>query len=155
MDAAEAEQRSQILILSSIEVSEAQHRVKLLSFLLFIISSTKLITLVIKVQLWRTSYYCDLFMSVFGFYVATLGIKAANENTSASVHKYLKCLALCEIAWNSYSYYMNVTAQRESSIKMGAANDDPPRHLNYPSSSSSDDDDAASASSTILTNCQA
>ena len=45
MDAAEAERRSQILILSSTEVFEAQHRVKLLSFLLLIILSMELLTL--------------------------------------------------------------------------------------------------------------
>ena len=45
MDADEAAQRSQILILSSQEIFEAQHRVKIFSFLLMIISSMELLTL--------------------------------------------------------------------------------------------------------------
>lgn len=45
LDAEEASRRSQILILSSQEIFEAQHRVKILSFLLMIISSMELLTL--------------------------------------------------------------------------------------------------------------
>ena len=45
LDAEEASRRSQILILSSQEIFEAQHRVKLFSFLLMIISSMELLTL--------------------------------------------------------------------------------------------------------------
>ena len=148
MDAADAERRARIRILSSMEGSEAQHRVKLLllSLLLFIISYVKLISRGLEVQLvqsWKTSDYCFLFMSGFGCFVAILGIKAANENTSASVHKYLKCLVLCGIAWNSYSYYMNVTAQRDAAIDRAAANNDTSRDHNYPPSSSSDDDNTS------------
>lgn len=45
VDADEAERRSQILILSSHEIFEAQHRVKLLSFLLLVVCSMRLLTL--------------------------------------------------------------------------------------------------------------
>mmetsp|Transcript_20665 Transcript_20665/g.44864 ORF Transcript_20665/g.44864 Transcript_20665/m.44864 type:complete len:446 (-) Transcript_20665:259-1596(-) len=45
LDAEEASRRSQILILSSQEIFEAQHRVKIFSFLLMIISSMELLTL--------------------------------------------------------------------------------------------------------------
>lgn len=45
LDADEAARRSQILILSSHEIFEAQHRVKIFSFLLMIISSMELLTL--------------------------------------------------------------------------------------------------------------
>ena len=45
IDADEASRRSQILILSSQEIFEAQHRVKIFSFLLMIISSMELLTL--------------------------------------------------------------------------------------------------------------
>ena len=44
LDAEEASRRSQILILSSQEIFEAQHRVKIFSFLLMIISSMELLT---------------------------------------------------------------------------------------------------------------
>ncbi|KAL7489939.1 hypothetical protein ACHAW6_015675 [Cyclotella cf. meneghiniana] len=45
IDADEAARRSQILILSSQEIFEAQHRVKIFSFLLMIITSMELLTL--------------------------------------------------------------------------------------------------------------
>jgi len=45
LDEDEANRRSQILILSSQEIFEAQHRVKIFSFLLMIISSMELLTL--------------------------------------------------------------------------------------------------------------
>ncbi|KAL7491353.1 hypothetical protein ACHAWT_000726 [Skeletonema menzelii] len=45
LDSEEASRRSQILILSSTEIFEAQHRVKIFSFLLMIISSMELLTL--------------------------------------------------------------------------------------------------------------
>lgn len=45
LDAEEASRRSQVLILSSNEIFEAQHRVKIFSFLLMIISSMELLTL--------------------------------------------------------------------------------------------------------------
>jgi ubiquitin-like protein Nedd8 len=45
LDAEEASRRSQILILSSQEIFEAQHRVKIFSFLLMIITSMELLTL--------------------------------------------------------------------------------------------------------------
>ena len=45
LDAEEASRRSQILVLSSTEIFEAQHRVKIFSFLLMIISSMELLTL--------------------------------------------------------------------------------------------------------------
>lgn len=45
LDSEEASRRSQILILSSQEIFEAQHRVKIFSFLLMIISSMELLTL--------------------------------------------------------------------------------------------------------------
>ena len=45
LNAEEASRRSQILILSSTEIFEAQHRVKIFSFLLMIISSMELLTL--------------------------------------------------------------------------------------------------------------
>ena len=46
LDAEEANRRSQILILSSQEIFEAQHRVKIFSFLLMIICAMELLTLV-------------------------------------------------------------------------------------------------------------
>mmetsp|Transcript_30597 Transcript_30597/g.61066 ORF Transcript_30597/g.61066 Transcript_30597/m.61066 type:complete len:436 (+) Transcript_30597:132-1439(+) len=141
LDAEEASRRSQILILSSQEIFEAQHRVKIFSFLLMIISSMELLTLLtlfvgqgtassseyggevppgnptdappsasneVELRTWQPSDYVDTAISVFGFYVSLLGIKATTENTLQMARRYLGCLILVGIASNSYYYFLNI-----------------------------------------------
>eukprot|EP00956_Cyclotella_meneghiniana_P043953 scaffold295512_cov66-Cyclotella_meneghiniana.AAC.1 len=138
MDADEAAQRSQILILSSQEIFEAQHRVKIFSFLLMIISSMELLTLMSLyvgvdsdypsssgetppgnptdtvtpstqgIRTWQTSDYADTAISAFGFYVSLLGINATTENTLELARRYLVCIVIAGISSNIYYYWLNL-----------------------------------------------
>eukprot|EP00978_Attheya_sp_CCMP212_P026127 scaffold85281_cov58-Attheya_sp.AAC.1 len=152
LDAQEAERRSQILILSSNEIFEAQHKVRLLSFLLLIICAMELLTLFTiligvptdqpngtnpdgtqhddlfsptdpadnadptqqqQLRTWQNTDYADLAVSSFGFYVATLGIKASTENTARLAKQYFYCLLLAGISWNAYYYMLSLKAQED------------------------------------------
>jgi len=160
LDPDEAERRSSILVLGSAEIIEAQNNVKLLSFLLLIISSMELLALMtvavgvpqdetvpdgstpppsptgsdddmmfppqpdIEMRTWRNSDYVDLAISAFGFYVATLGIKATTENTMRLAKQYLVGTVLVGIAWNIFYYYLNIQAEKEADQKRVDATDD-------------------------------
>jgi len=132
VDAQEAERRQQILILSSNEVFEAQHRVKLLCLLLLVMSSFELLTLVTMMlggpetpesglptdgtmRTWQNTDYIDLIISCFGVYVATLGIKATTENTLGLARCYLYCLVLSGISWNAFFFFTSVERAKEES----------------------------------------
>lgn len=161
LDPEEAERRSSILVLGSAEIIEAQNNVKLLSFLLLIISSMELLALFtimvgvpqeeempdsstpppspagtdddmmfpsqheVEMRTWRNSDYFDLAISSFGFYVATLGIKATTENTMRLARQYMIGTVLVGIAWNIFYYYLNIQAEKEADQKrVDASNDD-------------------------------
>mmetsp|Transcript_3587 Transcript_3587/g.5429 ORF Transcript_3587/g.5429 Transcript_3587/m.5429 type:complete len:443 (+) Transcript_3587:326-1654(+) len=149
LDAEEANRQTQIRILSSHEIFEAQNRVKLLSFILLIWCSMELLTLFTiflgvpadepiggagidddgeppgdptdtsshggegEVRPWRQSDYADMCISIFGFYVATLGIKATTENTLALARQYFVCLIIVGLAWNADLFYNNIRAQED------------------------------------------
>ena len=67
-----------------------------------------------EVRTWRNSDYIDLVISSFGFYVATLGIKATTENTMRLARQYLAGTIVVGIAWNIYYYFLNVQAGKEA-----------------------------------------
>lgn len=148
LDIEEARRSSSMsVLLTSSEMFEAQHRVKLLAFLLLIICSMELLTLLtimlgvpqqddndippgdptdipftssspqnnaqVEMRSWRTSDYADLAISAFGFYVATLGIKATTDNTLRTAKRYYVGLIMTGIAWISYYYYINVDDARQ------------------------------------------
>ena len=162
LDPEEAERRSSILVLGSAEIIEAQNNVKLLSFLLLIISSMELLALFtimvgvpqdegmpdsstpppspsptgsdddmmfppqheMEMRTWRNSDYFDLAISSFGFYVATLGIKATTENTMRLARQYMIGTVLVGVAWNIFYYFLNIQAEKEADQKRVDASDD-------------------------------
>ena len=78
-----------------------------------------------EMRTWRNSDYVDLAISSFGFYVATLGIKATTENTLRLARLYLVGTVIVGIAWNIFNYYLNVQAEREMDQKrVDTASDD-------------------------------
>lgn len=138
--------QSMSVLLTSSEMFEAQHRVKLLAFLLLIICSMELLTLLtimlgvpqqddtdippgdptdipfssnpassnqVEMREWRNSDYIDLVISTFGFYVATLGIKATTDNTLRTAKRYYFGLIMTGLAWIGYYYYINVDDARQ------------------------------------------
>jgi len=155
LDEDEAEQRGQILVLGSHEVAEAQNNVKLLSLLLLVFCSMRLLTLfsiamgiaedpnlspdgadgnhtffnnddaygpsdsnnsdpmdpssasasTTEYRTWQTHDYFDLLVSGIGFYVATLGMKATNENTLHLAQSYFIGTFIAGIAWNAWNIY--------------------------------------------------
>jgi len=138
--------QSMSVLLTSSEMFEAQHRVKLLAFLLLIICSMELLTLLtimlgvpqqddtdippgdptdipfssnpatsnqVEMREWRNSDYFDLLISTFGFYVATLGIKATTDNTLRTAKRYYVGLIMTGLAWIGYYYYINVDDARQ------------------------------------------
>mmetsp|Transcript_36797 Transcript_36797/g.41948 ORF Transcript_36797/g.41948 Transcript_36797/m.41948 type:complete len:376 (-) Transcript_36797:239-1366(-) len=129
LDPDEAEMRSSILVLGSAEILDAQNNVKLLSFLLLIITSMQLLALFAtflhvqelptddttsnpndhyqNVDTWKNSNYFELLLYLFGFYSAMLGIKATTENTRRLAFRYLICTVFCGIFWNVFYYYAN------------------------------------------------
>ena len=66
---------------------------------------------------WQNSDYFDLCLSVFGFYVAILGIKATNENTLRLAQQYLICIIIVGCLWNSFYFYLNVQAEEVADAK--------------------------------------
>jgi hypothetical protein len=66
---------------------------------------------------WRNSDYFDLFLSAFGFYVATLGIKATTDNTRALSLRYLIGTVIVGCCWNGFYYYLTVQGEKEADAK--------------------------------------
>jgi len=143
LDAEEARRSSSMVIFTSSEMFEAQHRVKLFSFFLLFISTMELLTLVsimlgasaepymgiddeyipgdptdggisggAQMRSWKNSDYADLVIAVFGFYVATLGIRTTTENTLVSAKRYFYGLLIVGIAWIAYYYYLDIVAEK-------------------------------------------
>lgn len=78
-----------------------------------------------EIRTWRNSDYIDLVISTFGFYVATLGIKATTENTMRLARQYLAGTIVVGIAWNVYYYFLNVQAGKEAyNSHRGESSDD-------------------------------
>mmetsp|Transcript_5625 Transcript_5625/g.7844 ORF Transcript_5625/g.7844 Transcript_5625/m.7844 type:complete len:407 (-) Transcript_5625:122-1342(-) len=73
---------------------------------------------------WRNSDYFDLALSTFGFYVATLGIKATTENTRSLARRYMICTAIVGVFWNCFYFYLNVMMEKDIEAKRLAKQDD-------------------------------
>lgn len=147
----------------SVEMFEAQHRVKLLSFLLLVICGMELLTLAtvflgdtqrnyagendvatlppgdptdipyhgidegMETRDWQNSDYFDLILNFFGFYVATLGIKATTENTRKGVRKYfagLLVVGMCYVAYDYFLAYQRGSDRQEQARESKDADDD-------------------------------
>jgi hypothetical protein len=144
IDQDEQERRGQILVLGSVEIAESQNNVKMLSLLLLVICSMRLLALLsiamgvaeepasghdihnsthaptsndnspyntdpnMEPRDWRMSDYFDLAVSATGFYVATLGMKATQENTLRIANAYLIGTILAGIGWNAWNVFMYV-----------------------------------------------
>lgn len=160
--------QSMSVLLTSAEMFEAQHRVKLLAFLLLIICSMELLTLFtimlgvpqsgqeddippgdptdasfssatqVEMRTWRNSDYADLIINAFGFYVATLGIKATTDNTLHTAKKYYFGLIITGLAWITYYYYINVAqAKADQEANMDTNSTDFANIDNYSNTTSS------------------
>jgi Ubiquitin family len=133
----EAEMRSQILVLGSVEYMDASNNVKLLSFFLLIMTSMELLalfTILVGVppsdmdassgddttdadtRTWRNSDYFDLLLNMFGFYVAMLGMKATSEHSRLLAFRYLICTLVCGILWNGFYYYLNFRVEKKTDL---------------------------------------
>jgi hypothetical protein len=131
----EAEMRSQILVLGSVEYMDASNNVKLLSFFLLIMTSMELLalfTILVDVpssdmdesnddnntdsgiRTWRNLDYFDLLLNIFGFYVAILGMKATSEQSRLLAFRYLICTLVCGILWNAFYYYLNFSVEKKT-----------------------------------------
>ncbi|KAL3904544.1 MAG: hypothetical protein SGARI_004879, partial [Bacillariaceae sp.] len=146
IDQEEQERRSNILVLGSVEIAESQNNVKMLSLLLLVICSMRLLALLsiamgvaeepassnhgggdddgsnsthaptssnpynsnenTEPREWRPTDYFDLVVSAIGFYVATLGMKATQENTWRLANMYLIGTVIAGIGWNAWNCYM-------------------------------------------------
>lgn len=161
----EQERRSQILVLGSVEIAESQNNVKMLSLLLLVITSMRLLALLsiamgvaeepnsgnstennnathaptsstnpynsntqheanMQPREWRPSDYFDLTVSAIGFYVATLGMKATQENTSRLANRYLIGTVIAGIGWNAWNAYMYYAFYEEETTQMLSSDDD-------------------------------
>mmetsp|Transcript_21157 Transcript_21157/g.32104 ORF Transcript_21157/g.32104 Transcript_21157/m.32104 type:complete len:387 (-) Transcript_21157:79-1239(-) len=157
LDPDEAEMRSSILVLGSADILEAQNNVKLLSFLLMLVTSMELLALFTlllgvpqdaptertddsvptddiihhhstEIRTWRNSDYFDLALNLFGFYSAMLGIKATTENTRRLAFRYLLCTIICGIFWNAFYYYINYEGVKEFDEEQHKYHKDQPLH---------------------------
>ena len=148
LDEHEAERRGQILVLGNPDIQDAQNNVKLLSLLLLVICSMRLLALFsiamgvaadpealeddlvpqdyvtddhggfpgdngssdmdYEPRTWEDQDYFDLAVSVTGFYVATLGMKATTENTLQLANAYLIGCFIAGIGWNMWNAFMYV-----------------------------------------------
>lgn len=136
LDEEEQERRGQILVLGSVEIAEAQNNVKILSLLLLVMCSMRLLALFsiamgvaeepahqddttppsnsthggdptdYEVRSWGNQDYYDLAVSGVGFYVATLGMKATTDNTSRQATAYLIGTVIAGIGWNIWNMFM-------------------------------------------------
>jgi len=62
----------------------------------------------IQYEQWGWPNSVDLVISVVGFYVALIGIKASNENTMRLAKQYLWGTAAVGVAWWLFNYYMTI-----------------------------------------------
>lgn len=145
LDADEQERRGQILVLGSVEIAEAQNNCKLLSLLLLVVSSMRLLVL-LSIALgapserphsddahqgnstahsdenyqpesrpWENYDYCDLLVSALGFYVATLGMKATTENTLRLATAYFVGTTAVGVLWNVWNIFVYAMFIKEKS----------------------------------------
>jgi hypothetical protein len=176
IDEEEQQRRGQILVLGSVEIAESQNNVKMLSLLLLVICSMRLLALLsiwlgvaeepvpaggggddgnnhnnsthpphnnnnnnpyndpqdMEIREWRPSDYFDLAVSAIGFYVATLGMKATQENTSRLATLYFLGTIVAGIGWNAwnvfmyYTFYEEETEKQNNHIINGNTDDDLP-----------------------------
>jgi len=147
-----------MVIFTSTEMFESQHRVKIFSFFLLFICTMNLLSLLSlmlagganndplsddyippgnptdspmntgaagldELRSWQNTDYLDLGISTFGFYVSTLGIRAATENSLFSAKKYLYGLILVGTAYLSFDYYTYVLRLDEGSQNDDDSND--------------------------------
>lgn len=67
----------------------------------------------VEMRTWRNSDYADFAINAFGFYVATLGIKATTDNTLSTAKRYYFGLIITGLAWISYYYYINLDEAKQ------------------------------------------
>lgn len=146
LDEEEQERRGQILVLGSVEIAEAQNNCKLLSLLLLVVCSMRLLVL-LSIALgaptegahnddtgqgnstarpdaesqpqsrpWENYDYCDLFVSALGFYVATLGMKATTENSLRLATAYFVGTAVVGVLWNVWNLFVYAMFVKEKSL---------------------------------------
>ncbi|KAG7337401.1 ubiquitin family protein [Nitzschia inconspicua] len=154
IDQDEQERRGQILVLGSVEIAESQNNVKMLSLLLLVICSMRLLALfsiamgvaeepasggndhsnnsthhnpadgggggggshnnippnepAMETREWQASDFFDLAVSAIGFYVATLGMKATQENTLRLANAYMVGTIIAGIGWNAWNVFMYI-----------------------------------------------
>jgi len=145
LDEEEQERRGQILVLGSVEIAEAQNNCKLLSLLLLVVCSMRLLVL-LSIALgaptegphsdgagqgnstahpdenyqpesrpWENYDYCDLLVSALGFYVATLGMKATTENTLRLATAYFVGTTAVGVLWNVWNIFVYAMFVKEKS----------------------------------------
>ena len=74
---------------------------------------------------WQTSDWFDLIVSVIGFYVATLGLKATTENTLKLATSYLVGVFVTGILWNIWNIFVYAVFVRdETQWDHNASNND-------------------------------
>jgi hypothetical protein len=153
IDQDEQQRRGQILVLGSVEIAESQNNVKMLSLLLLVICSMRLLALfsiamgvaeepasggnnnhnstdhspegagsgssgttnnmpydqpAMETREWQISDFFDLMVSAVGFYVATLGMKATQENTLQLANAYMLGTIIAGIGWNAWNVFMYI-----------------------------------------------
>lgn len=146
IDQDEQERRGQILVLGSVEIAESQNNVKMLSLLLLVICSMRLLELfsiamgvaeepatgdhsnsthaypnagggnsnipnnepAMEPREWQTSDFFNFAVSAIGFYVATLGMKATQENTLRLANAYMIGTIIAGIGWNVWNVFMYI-----------------------------------------------
>jgi hypothetical protein len=155
IDQEEQERRGQILVLGSAEIAESQNNVKMLSLLLLVICSMRLLALFsiamgvaeepaasgghdgndnstahhgssgsgsssnpyneqdMEIREWRTSDFFDLAVSGIGFYVATVGMKATQENTYRLATAYWVGTVITGIGWTAWNIFLYVNFYEE------------------------------------------
>jgi hypothetical protein len=61
---------------------------------------------VMETREWQMSDFFDLSVSAVGFYVATLGMKATQENTLRLANSYMLGTIIAGIGWNAWNVFM-------------------------------------------------
>jgi hypothetical protein len=61
---------------------------------------------------WERSDYIDVIISIMGFYVALLGIKATTEHSISIATRYLVMLIITGLAWNLYYFFLQVREEK-------------------------------------------
>ena len=71
---------------------------------------------------WSKGDYIQLLISILGFYVSTLGIKAASENTLIGARRYFYGLLFVGLSWTIFTYVTDFKAIK--AMDEAAADDD-------------------------------